>query len=194
MISHYLDIHLRGDEETPVHDVLGVAFGRLHSVFTQDRVNSVGLSFPRYVSAGAYETCHALGNVIRLHGAERALTEILGVDWLRNLGDHVRVGAATEVPSGATFARWIRVQPKSSTERLMRRAMKRHDLTEEAARERYRAHVPERVSSPYISVRSTSTRRAFRLYLQRVPAEDAQAGTFSAYGLSTRTGPTVPVF
>lgn len=193
MTQHYVDLGLRGDEETSVADVRDIVFGRLHASLVRAG-GAIGLSFPHASAPGAYGAFHELGSVIRLHGREVALQAVLEDDWRTNLSDYVTVSPVMPVPSGARWVRLVRVQAKSNTERLMRRAMKRHGYTEERARELYGEHVPQRLRVPYLSVRSASTRQSFRLYVRQEPAGAPVDGAFSCYGLSARGGPTVPLF
>lgn len=191
MTSHYVDLALRGDEETALREVLDIAFGRLHRALAALAPSGVGVSFPAASRPGAFSAVHTLGNVIRLHGDPPALAGLLATPWSTNLADHLTISLVRPVPEGAEPIRLVRVQPKSNTERLLRRAMKRHHLTLETARERYAEHRPERVALPYLSVRSASTNQSFRLYVNQRPAAAPCVGTFSAYGLSSHDGPTV---
>jgi CRISPR-associated endonuclease Csy4 len=193
MTQHYVDLGLRGDEETSIADVRDIVFGRLHGMFVRAG-GAIGISFPRASVPGAYETHHELGSLIRLHGTDVALKAVLKGDWRTNLSDYVVVSPVSPVPSGARWVRLLRVQAKSSTDRLARRAMKRHGYTEDRARELYGEHIPQRLRVPYLSVRSASTRQSFRLYVRQEPAGAPVDGAFSCYGLSARGGPTVPLF
>ena len=193
MTRHFVDIGLRGDEETPLHAVRDAVFGRLHRAFALPNVG-VGISFPRLATPGPYLAGALLGDLLRLHGREDALASVLATDWSTNLVDYVSVSPIRPAPADSDQVRLVRVQAKSNTARLVRRAMKRHGLTEDRAREKYREHAPDRVNLPYLVVRSASTRQSFRLYLRQEPADTPTEGAFSTYGLSARGGPTVPLF
>jgi CRISPR-associated endonuclease Csy4 len=107
--------------------------------------------------------------------------------------DHTEVTPVTSVPADATQRQLRRVQAKSSPERLRRRQMRRHGLTEEQALERVPDSAAEFLKLPFVSLASATTGQTFPLYLGLgTPAPIAQAGTFNAYGLSTSA--TIPWF
>ena len=191
MTSHFADLTLRGDEETPVREVLEIVFARLHLALTRTPASGVGLSFPAATLPGPFTPARSLGNVIRLHGSEEALRTLLVAPWTSNLADHLVTSPLAPIPAGASPIRLVRVQAKSNTDRLVRRAVKRRGLTEMKAREAYAGHAPERLALPYLSVRSASTKQSFRLFVHQEPAAEPRPGTFSAYGLSVPGGPTV---
>ena len=194
MTSHFTDLTLRGDEETSVREVLEIVFARLHLALTRSLPSGVGLSFPAATRPGAFTTTHSLGNVVRLHGSAEALRALLASPWTSNLADHLVTSPIASVPIGASPIRLVRVQAKSNTDRLVRRAVKRRGLTEMKAREAYAGHAQKRLALPYLSVRSASTKQSFRLYVHQEPAAEPRPGTFSAYGLSVPGGPTVWAF
>ncbi|GGM32158.1 hypothetical protein GCM10009425_48390 [Pseudomonas asuensis] len=74
--------------------------------------------------------------------------------WLTGMRDHVRLSAVAAVPSNTKHSQVRRVQVDSSSERLRRRAMKRHGLTEEQARERIPDSVEKKLRLPYLQLRS----------------------------------------
>jgi CRISPR-associated endonuclease Csy4 len=97
------------------------------------------------------------------------------------------------VPADAVQRSLRRVQAKSSPERLRRRQMRRHGLTEQHARERVPDSAAELLTLPCGVRARASTGQSFPLYLRLGPAEStAQVGTFNAYGLSTSA--TTPWF
>ncbi|MDT4877769.1 CRISPR-associated endonuclease Cas6/Csy4 [compost metagenome] len=114
-------------------------------------------------------------------------------DWLTGMRDHTEVTPVAAVPAEAVPRSLRRVQAKSSPERLRRRQMRRHGLTEEQAQDRVPDSAVELLKLPYVMLTSASTGQTFRLYLRLSPAfGNAQPGTFNAYGLSASA--TTPWF
>lgn len=118
---------------------------------------------------------------------------LMSSDWLFGMRDHVTTSPAHEAPAGAERRGVRRVQAKSSPGRLRRRLMRRHDISEQAARQRIPDSAAETLQLPFVQLRSTSTGQSFRLFIAHTPAEPyAVEGVFSAYGLSQTA--TVPWF
>lgn len=186
-MDHYLDIHLLPDPEFPAGQLMNALFSKLHRVLVQLNSRSIGVSFPE-AGEGA-----GLGQCLRLHGDLAALNDLLGQSWLTGMRDHVQLGQLLPVPADTRHCRVHRVQVDSSPERLRRRAMKRHGLSEEQARERIPDSATKLLRLPYLSLRSQSTGQAFRLFIeQSTPLAEPLAGSFNAYGLSQEA--TVPWF
>lgn len=184
---HYLDIHLLPDPEFPAGQLMNALFAKLHRVLVQLGSDSIGVSFPGARSAAG------LGNHLRLHGCQAALNELMALPWLTGMRDHVRIAEPAPVPADAQHCRVRRVQADSNPERLRRRAMKRHGLTEEQARERIPDAAVKWLRLPYLQLRSQSTGQPFRLFIEQgPPGHEPTAGKFNAYGLSQQA--TVPWF
>lgn len=188
MLTHYLDIHLRPDPEFADHQLLAALYAKLHRALVQLQSTDVAVSFPGYADKPP-----GLGKALRLLGQAERLEQLMALPWLTGMADHVQVGAVQSVPAVASHARLLRVQAKSSPERLRRRQMKRHGLTEAQARERIPDSAAQTLRLPFLQMRSASTGQVFRLFL-RLEAQSpvAVAGDFNAYGLSTTA--TVPRF
>lgn len=188
-MSYFIDIQLRLDPEFPARQLLAALYGKLHRGLVQSQITSVGVSFPGY-----QEKPPGLGETLRLIGPKEALEHLMWQAWMQGMRDHVITGAIAPVPDGATHRRLHRVQAKSSPERLRRRLMRRHALTEEQARLQVPDHVAEVLHLPFVTLRSTSTGQTFPLFLKMgPPLSSAQpARAFNTYGLSS-TG-TIPWF
>jgi CRISPR-associated endonuclease Csy4 len=186
-MDHYLDIHLLPDPEFPAGQLMNALFAKLHRALVQLDSRSIGVSFPD-ARKGA-----GLGQHLRLHGCMAALNDLLALPWLTGMRDHVKLGEPTPVPTDAKHCRVRRVQVDSSPERLRRRTMRRHGLSEEKARERIPDHAAKLLQLPYISLRSQSTGQPFRLFIEQgKPQPEPVVGSFNAYGLSQEA--TVPWF
>lgn len=187
-MNHYIDMRVRPDEDFPASQLMGALCIRLHRALVAHGAGDIGVSFPDHSG-------QRLGNCLRLHGSQQALAALMAQDWLKGMRDHLDHTPATPVPSQAKHRQVTRVQTKSSPERLRRRQMKRHGLTEAEAAERIPPDTAARLAAlPSVFVRSSSTGQAFRLFIQHGPLnEQPTLGTFNAYGLS-QGGASVPWF
>lgn len=185
-LSHYIELRLRPDPEvTPTH-LLAALYTRLHRALAEQGTTGIAVAFPDY-SADR----HTLGERLRLHGSEADLQPWATGQWLGSVRDHVSTTPLLSVPADARHRPLRRVQVKSSPERLRRRLMKRHQLSEEQARERIPDNLARTTPLPYVQLASTSTAQQFRLFLALGAEQDpVHTGEFNAYGLSSTA--TVP--
>ncbi|MGV0958701.1 MAG: type I-F CRISPR-associated endoribonuclease Cas6/Csy4 [Limnohabitans sp.] len=201
-MDHYVDIRLLPDAEFAPAMLMAALFTKLHKALAAGSHQDTGVSFPqmdvgdaspaRASRTGAHPR-YALGQVLRLHGTTVALHKLLNTDWLNGMRDHVVCSAVLQVPPDPRHRVVSRVQAKSSPERLRRRQMRRHGLTEEQAKERIPDSAAETLNLPFLTLRSQSTGQTFRLFIRLGPEQDtAVPGDFGSYGLSPRT--TVPWF
>lgn len=179
-MDHYLDIRLLPDPEfSPTH-LMNALFAKLHRVLAHLGSDNVGITFPT-----AQGQKHGLGTCIRLHGTEVALKGLMTHEWLAGVRDHVRLCAITMVPTHTGWWQVRRVQAKSNPERLRRRMMKRKGCTAEQARAAIPDAAAEMLNLPFLSVRSSSTGQAFRVFVRQKPTESPVGGKFNAYGFSS---------
>jgi len=189
-MRHYIDIHLLPDPELAPNQVLAALYGRLHLALVEQRSEHIAISFPGYCDEPGKL---GLGHCLRLIGPEADLAHLLAGRRLAGLLDHVRVSAVAEVPATAQHRSLRRVQAKSNPERIRRRQMKRHGLSEAEARQRIPDGLAQHLRLPYMALHSVSTGQNFRLYLRLGPITPTPtAGPFNAYGLSTQA--TIPWF
>lgn len=188
-LSHYIDLHLRPDPETTPTHLLAALYTRLHRALAAvPTPPGIAVGFPGYDASR-----HTLGECLRLYASEAALRPWAAGDWLGSLRDHVSMTAPVPVPADAAHRSLRRVQVKSSPERLRRRLMKRHQISEAQARERIPDSAGRMTDLPYVQLASTSTAQQFKLFLALGPAlAQPQAGDFNTYGLSATA--TVPWF
>lgn len=185
-MDHYLDIRLRPDPDFASIDLLSALVSKLHRALANRAKGDIGVSFPGY--RGRY-----LGDHLRLHGSAGALQAFVGMQWLAGMRDHVEMGEPLPVPSGARHRIVRRVQAKSSPERLRRRRMKRHGISQDQAQALIPDAAAESLALPYVQLRSGSSGQRFPLFIDhRPPQASPQGGTFSSYGLSDTA--TVPWF
>ncbi|MBP6599632.1 MAG: type I-F CRISPR-associated endoribonuclease Cas6/Csy4 [Giesbergeria sp.] len=187
-LSHYIELHLRLDPEVAPTHLLAALYTRLHRALAAQGTTSIAVSFPDYSAER-----HTLGERLRLHGSEADLQPWATGEWLGSVRDHVNATPLLPVPADTQHRTLRRVQVKSSPERLRRRLMKRHSLTQEQASERIPDSLARTTPLPYVQLASTSTAQQFRLFLALGAAQEAaQTGCFNAYGLSTTA--TIPWF
>ena len=187
-MDHYVDLTLLPDPEIAQPHLMGALFSKLHRALVAQRNEHIGISFPAVQSDRVW-----LGDCLRLHGSQADLTGFLAASWLIALRDHLRVTAVLAVPRQAGFRVVSRVQAKSSPDRLRRRQMRRHGLSEDQAVARVPDTVAERLDLPYVQLQSQSTAQSFRLFIRHgAVVETASPGVFSTYGLSPTA--TVPWF
>jgi CRISPR-associated endonuclease Csy4 len=155
----------------------------------------VGIAFPGYTVAGPRakrEKVH-IGSKLRLFAeSAESLDELRLEHWLRNLSDYVHLTSVRQPPKIESFVRYRRVQAKSSLARLARRQARRQGKPLPEIAEALSGFQEERLILPYIDLGSQSSRRRFRLFIQREDAAESPEWRFSTYGLSPIS--TVPSF
>jgi len=187
-MDHYVDIEVRPDPEFPANQLMSALYAKLHRVLVAQGCKRIGVSLPGVDEAGEH-----LGTRLRLHGELGALTALLACDWLAGMRDHVALTLPVPVPDRAQHRVVKRVQIKSNPERLRRRLMRRHALSEQEACQRIPDDVARFTDLPFVQLRSASTGQPFRLFIDHGPIlPGAIPGDFNAYGLSQ--GATIPWF
>lgn len=187
-MTHYIDIKMVPPAEVSVPVVLNKVFSRFHKALVQEEGLELAISFP----AEKKQKGSPLGDILRIHGSEKELKFFMETNWLGGMKDYVKFGMVKSVPSNAEHVVVRRVQVKSNAERVRRRQIKRHGLTEEEAREKISDSLEKRIKEPYINVKSTSTGNSFRLFIRQEKVSEPRLGGFNKYGLSK--GGTVPFF
>lgn len=187
-MDSYINIHIRPTPElSPMH-LMEAVFAKLHKALTTLRCCAIGVSFPE-----SDERRPWLGHSLRLHGTVAALNTLMELPWLAGMGDYLAVSPIQPIPETSQHRRISRVQAKGNPERLRRRQMRRHGISQEEAQKRIPDHAVEMLNLPYVSVRSQSTGQKFRLFIGHGPLQsEAVSGAFSFYGLSDKA--TIPWF
>ncbi len=163
-------------------------YAQLHKALALSGRNDIGVSFPQ-----AQDSASGLGAILRLHGDEEVLHRFCSSEWLHGVKDYVRVQAMGRVPDACQHRVVRRVQAKSGVERLRRRQIKRHGLTEDEAKARIPDGIRETLAYPYVRLSSASTGQVFLLFIKHDPLGDLpQKGAFNSYGLSRVA--TIPWF
>ncbi len=187
-MDHYQELRLLPDPEFPATVLLSALFAKLHRALVDLPDPRSGISFPGYDAK-----LPGLGNRLRIHGSAVALDALAVRPWMSGMRDHVAVGPITLSPVTDQSVLVRRVQAKSSPARLRRRLVRRHGLSPETALVRQPMRDGERLSMPWLEVRSISTGQRFRLFIdQEVRPGPPVPGRFSPYGLSATA--TLPWF
>ena len=186
-MDRYVDIRILPDPEFPPEQLMNALFAKLHRILVRLRTDDIGISFP-----GVDPAKPRFGRILRLHGTQDSLSRLLHEQWLTGMNDHVRVGVVEPVPAQVEHRRVRRVQAKSNVERIRRRQMKRHQWSEEEAKERIPDSTEKTLSLPFLSIGSASTGNRFRLFIDHKASPGPSTGKFNGYGLSDSA--TVPWF
>jgi CRISPR-associated endonuclease Csy4 len=187
-MDHYLHIRLRPDPEFSEAMLMSALFSKLHRGLVTLEANDIGVSFPEH-----RERPKSLGSVLRVFGSSERLQQLMALDWLSGMRDHVSIREIASVPPDAQHRVVRRVQFKTSAERLRRRHIRRHEVSEQTARQRIPDSVERSAPLPFANIRSLSTGQTFSLFIEHGPLRCEPAdGEFNRYGLSTTA--TVPWF
>jgi CRISPR-associated endonuclease Csy4 len=186
-MDHYLEFQILPDPEFPSSIIMNLLYNKLHKVLVQTGSTDIGLSFPDFDHKR-----NRFGERLRLHGSHVHLKNLIDNLSLSALLDHLRVGDVQEIPQRVNYVTVRRVQCKSSAERIRRRQIKRHQLSEEDALIRIPDTVQKQLTLPYVTLKSDSTGQSFRLFIKQQEAGNSEMGTFNAYALSNQA--TVPMF
>ncbi|WP_286388644.1 type I-F CRISPR-associated endoribonuclease Cas6/Csy4 [Acinetobacter indicus] len=109
----------------------------------------------------------------------------------------MHITSIREVPSDIKdYAIYKRKQVKTNAQRLARHRIKRGDIGFEEALARY-SNVVTTTDLPYIEMQSLSSsdeqsKKRFKLFIEKLPAEKSENQVFSTYGLSSESA--VPEF
>ncbi|WP_235041024.1 type I-F CRISPR-associated endoribonuclease Cas6/Csy4 [Vreelandella profundi] len=189
-MDHYIDIRLRPDPDFPEPMLMGALYNKLHRALFDLEANGIGVSFPLCKHGVRART---LGVHLRLHSTQASLEQLMASNWLAGMRDHVSVSDVLVVPNHAKHINVARKQFNTGSLSRAKRYAKRHDISEEAARQIYAKVAEKRIELPFVQINSRSTHQRFALFIEhRKPQEEPVAGTFNHYGLSNNA--TVPCF
>jgi len=194
-MNYYVDIKLFSDSEVTLGFVWKKLYAQMHlalvEVRDENNLVSVGFSFPKYK-----EKVFPLGDELRIFANTK--DELEGLDlnrWLERLLDYVSVSSIKEVPSTVNeFVTFGRKQFKVNAERLARRQAKRKGISFEEALKNYENFDEEKKKTklPFVNIKSLSSDREMKVFIQKSDKKERKEGQFSTYGLSNEV--TVPWF
>jgi CRISPR-associated endonuclease Csy4 len=179
-MEHYIDLRIRPMPEMIPEHVLEKVYARIHLALVASRRSDIGLSFPH-----VNEKRPGLGDLLRLHGSEAALSDLLETARLTAWRDYLVLGGIKPVPEGCSFRLVSRIQIKNSLEARRRRLARRHNLSLAEAVSRLPDAIRQWSGLPFIRMWSRSTGQCFRLFIKHGPISSRPcSGFFNAYGLS----------
>ncbi|MDC7692542.1 type I-F CRISPR-associated endoribonuclease Cas6/Csy4 [Vogesella indigofera] len=184
-MSHYFDIRLLPDDDYSEEVLRNTLYGKLHKTLKKLEMQTVGVSFPQYglVEDGAQDRPE-FGLVVRVHGSAEDLARLNGSGWLKGFTINAMVGAILPVPPATGWVRVIRKQVKTSVDRLRRRRMTRHGLSEEEVLLQLPEPAKLAPDLPFIMLYSGSTEQHYPIYIQQVAVDAPAEGAFNTFGLS----------
>lgn len=189
-MDYYIELAIVPDPEFPQPLLMNALFGKLHRALAALSRQDIGVSFPSYCEGHQKRT---LGHMLRLHGTQAALTELMGTDWLKGMRDHIDITGCQPIPSPCGYRQVQRRQFKTNAERMRRRRASRHGETLEEARYHIPDSVIRSVELPFVQLNSQSTHQKFCLFISHSELMAYPTrGTFNAYGLSSTA--TIPWF
>ncbi|WP_168417153.1 type I-F CRISPR-associated endoribonuclease Cas6/Csy4 [Acinetobacter indicus] len=204
-MKFYQEITLIDQAEISPYFIWSKLYTQLHIALAEIKDDSdkvgIGASFSQYIFEEKVENQKArinLGNKLRLFAESEADLKKLDIrKWLERLEDYVHITSIREVPSDIKdYAIYKRKQVKTNAQRLARHRIKRGDIGFEEALARY-SNVVTTTDLPYIEMQSLSSsdeqsKKRFKLFIEKLPAEKSENQVFSTYGLSSESA--VPEF
>jgi CRISPR-associated endonuclease Csy4 len=197
-MNHYIDILIQANPEISEPVLMSDLLSRLHrallkrgqdpkpdsGIVALEGSEHIAISFPDYRIT--------LGNRLRLHGTQAALTQLEASAWRRSFSGSCQLTEMTAIPE---VHRWLRVQRQreglsaAKLRRLAKRAngaVNAENLKEIQARKGI-------INTPFAGLKSTSTGQGFRLAIVQQRANEAGSGGFNSFGLS-KNGACIPLF
>jgi len=194
-MNYYVDIKLLTDTEITLGFVWKKLYAQIHlalvEVRDENNLVSIGLGFPKYSDD------RFLGDTLRIFAPSKEELEQLDLNrWVGRLLDYLTVSELKEVPITTEFVSFRRKQFKTNAERLARRQAKRKGISYEEALKNYENFDEEEKKKknrlPYINVKSLSSDRELKIFIEKSKVKEESQGLFSTYGLSSES--TVPWF
>ena len=184
-MDYYLDIQVQPDLEISAPALMNNLFAKFHRNMAQAMLGEIAVSFPKYN--------RTLGDVLRLHGREAILNQLMTRPWLKGLRDYTKVSAVCKVPADIKGYRSVyRVQKKSVNNRR-KRSVAKGWLSEEEALHRIPDDTQQVLKLPFLQFKSLSSHQNIRVYVALGELlSEQRIGYINSYGLS-RTA-TVPWF
>lgn len=199
-MEYFQEITLIDQAEISPYFIWSKLYSQLHLALVElkDSENQVeiGVSFPQYVfeQEKSKKLKVNLGKRIRLFsGTEEALKALSIQKWLDRLTDYVHITSIREVPQEKItgYACFQRKQVKTNAERLARHRVKRGDIDFDEALRRYQ-NVITSTDLPYVQMKSLTSDKSFKLFIEKKIVEKSSLQKFSTYGLSAAA--SVPEF
>lgn len=183
-MNHYIEISILPDPEFPATVLMNAIYSKLHKALCDLGSSKIGVSFPKYGIT--------LGNVLRLHGEEAALSDLQGMNWIGGMSGYCNFSDIFTIPLASKFRTVSRKQSTMSQAKL-RRLIKRGSISLEDI-EQYQAKIDSKMlAGPYVELVSGSNGQRHRRYIEFGELIDEPIqGEFDQFGLSKKA--TIPWF
>ena len=189
-MDHYLEIRLRPDPEFPASMLMNALYSKLHRALFDLQADDIGVSLPDHKTGVRARTP---GDRLRLHAQQSRLEQLMALPWLAGMRDHVELADIAPVPAEVSHRRVVRRQFNTGGPSRLKRYARRHDISEEEARQCMSAPAERKISLPFVQVNSRSSGQRFALFIEHGQPQAAPVtGRFNHYGLSREA--TVPWF
>lgn len=203
-MKYYIEVTLMGNDEFSPYELWSQFYPQLHLALAEmknvDNKVNIGFSFPQY-HFHSDKGIGFLGTKLRIFSnSDSDLQKLDLVKWIvyKNLNDYVHISLVRGVPLDKVkgYAIYKRKQVKTNAQRLARHRVKRGDIGFDEALARY-SQVVTTTNLPYIEMQSFSTsdkqsKKRFKLFIEKIPANKSETQVFSTYGLSSES--SVPEF
>lgn len=171
--------------------IMNNAMEKLHQLFVhiKDEKDNipVGISFPEYDDENI-----SLGKIIHVIGEETDLAALKIREQVKSLQDYLHVSDIRAIPAQKVdgYVAYARVRHDSSKEKLVRRSMKRHNLSKEEAEQNYKKYDRQTFPRyPFVLLRSKSTgAKNYPLYLKRIFLQASGPMSFNTFGINPKAG------
>ena len=199
-MKFYQEITLIDQAEISSYFIWSKLYTQLHIalVESKDSANktNIGISFPQYIYEEKIDDQKAkinMGKKLRLFAQSETDLQKLDIKkWLDRLTDYIHVTSIREVPENVKgYAIYKRKQVKTNAERLARHRIKRQNITFQEAVKLAEKFVMT-TDLPFIQMKSLTSDKMFKLFIEKRNAELSETQIFSTYGLSSES--SVPEF
>ncbi len=195
-MQNYIEVTLIDSADFSPYELWSEVYRQLHiglaEIKNSDNKVNIGFSFPQY-RFNVEKGVGFLGTKLRVFAKSKSDLEKLDIQkWLELLIDYVHITSIREVPENIKgYATYSRKQVKTNAERLARHRVKRGDIGFDEALARY-SNVVTTTDLPYIQMKSLTSEKSFKLFIEKKNANQSETQVFSTYGLSSES--SVPEF
>ena len=170
-MKHYVEITIL-DTDNKNH-ILSKLYSNVHGFINN---KNIGVSFPNYNNKN-------LGNKIRIFSNTK--NKLDNFKFSEALSDYVQCTKILNTPDNVKkYCIYKKVNLKQNKDYLVKRCSKRKGISLNDAYELYCDFAFQHSSSPYITLKSKSTGKNFRIYINKIPTNNLNFNNYSNYGLS----------
>lgn len=183
-MDKYIDIQIKPDAEMRENVLMNKVYTKLHKALFDLKSIAIGVSFPAYKIV--------LGNMLRVHGSVKALSELQALNWLGGLSGYCNASEILTVPEQVQY-RVVSRKQSNMTNAKLNRLINRKTITPEEIKAYKAKMFTKGLDNPYFELESGSTGHLHRRYIQFGELlANAIDDEFDQFGLSKTA--TVPWF